>query len=143
MMQTSKKKLRKWTTSFFEDDTPKTWSKKLLTKSNSFPNKETLQPNSKMATKERPIMRVLHHPSTISMHKIILSNWSLLQARTEVAKIFSRQPLIAYRRNTNIQDMLVQSKLRQPATRTPGTTHCNQEKCKTCPFISLTSASKD
>ena len=31
--------------------------------------------------------------------------------------------------------MLVRSKLWQPATRKPGTTPCNQEKCKTCPFI--------
>ena len=49
--------------------------------------------------------------------------------------IFSRPPLIAYKRDTNIRDMLVRSKLRQPATRTPRTTPCNQEKCKTCPFI--------
>ena len=38
-MQTLKKKLRKWPTSFFKDDTQKTWSKKLSTKSYSFPDK--------------------------------------------------------------------------------------------------------
>ena len=31
--------------------------------------------------------------------------------------------------------MLVQLKLREPATRTPGTTPCEQERCKTSPFI--------
>ena len=87
----------------------------------------TLQPNSKMAAEERQIMSLLYHPSAIRVRKIILSNWSLLQARTEVAKIFSRPPLIAYKRDTNIRDMLVRSKLRQLATRTPGTTPCNQK----------------
>ena len=40
-MQTSKKKLRKWSTSFFKDDTPKTRSKKLSTKSDPFPDKKS------------------------------------------------------------------------------------------------------
>ena len=74
-----------------------------------------VQPNSKTATKERPIMSLLYHPSTIHVHKVTLSNWSLLQACTEVAKIFSWPPLITYKWDTNIQDMLAQSKLWQPA----------------------------
>ena len=64
----------------------------------------------------------------------IQSNWSLLRSHAEIA-IFSQPPLIAYKRDTNIHEMLVRSKLRQPATRTPGTTPCNQAKCGTCPFI--------
>ena len=134
-MEISKKKLRKWPTSFFKDDSQKIRSKKLSTKSDPFPDKKTLQPNSKTPAKERPIMSLLYHPLTIRVRKVILSNWSLLLARTEVAKIFSRPPLIAYKRDTNIRDMLVRSNLGQPATRTPGTTPCNQEKCKMCPFI--------
>ena len=52
----------------------------------------------------------------------------------EVAKIFSQPPLIAYKRDTN-RDMLVWYKLWPPITHTPGTTLCNQDKCKTFPFI--------
>ena len=59
----------------------------------------------------------------------------VLLSRSEVAKISSQPPLIAYKRGTNVRDMLVRSKLRQPATRTPGATLCNQAKCGTCPFI--------
>ena len=105
---------------FLKDDTPKTRSKSSRPSQTYSPTK-TLQPNSKTAAEERPIMSLLYHPSTIRVRKIILSNWSLLQARTEVAKIFSRPQLIAYKRDTNIRGMLVRSKLRQPATRTPGT----------------------
>ena len=63
------------------------------------------------------------------------SNGSLLQSRAELAAIFSQPPPIAYKRVTNIRDMLVRSKLCQPATRISGTTPCNQAKCGTCPFI--------
>ena len=52
----------------------------------------------------------------------------------EVAKIFSQPPLIAYKRDTN-RDMLLWYKLWPPITHTPGTTPCNQDKCKTFPFI--------
>ena len=44
-------------------------------------------------------------------------------------------PLIAVKPNTNIRNMLVPSKVRHPATRTPGTTPCNQAACGMCPFI--------
>jgi len=58
-----------------------------------------------------------------------------LQSRGKLAAIFSQQPLIAYKHDANIRDMLVRSKLHQPATRTPGTTPCDQTKCGTGPFI--------
>ena len=44
-------------------------------------------------------------------------------------------PLIAVKPNTKIRSMLVPSKVRHPATRTPGTTPCNQTACEACPFI--------
>ena len=53
-----------------------------------------------------------YHPSTICVRRIILKNWSLLQARTEVTKIFSQPPVIAYKWDTNIWDMLARSKRR-------------------------------
>ena len=52
----------------------------------------------------------------------------------EVAKIFSQPPLIAYKWDTNVLDMLIQSKLWPTITHTPGTTPCNKDKCKMCPF---------
>ncbi|WP_419620889.1 hypothetical protein, partial [Thiolapillus sp.] len=50
-MQTSKKKLRKWPTSFFKDDTQKTRSKKLSTKSDPFPDKKHCSPTAKRPPK--------------------------------------------------------------------------------------------
>ena len=106
-----------------------------LHKFRTIPRQQTLQPDDKTATKKRPSIRLLYHPvhqSGTQNHPIQLS---LLHSRAELAAIFSQPPLIAYKHDTNIRDMLVRSKLRQPATRTPGTAPCNQAKCGTCPFI--------
>ena len=43
----------------------------------------------------------------------------------EVVKIFSQPQLIAYKLDTNIRDMLVQSKLQPTATHILGITLCN------------------
>ena len=65
-------------------------AKKALDQVRPIPRQKSLQSNSnKTAAEERPIMSPIYHPSTIRVRKIILSNWSLLQARTEVAKIFN------------------------------------------------------
>ena len=50
-MQTSKKKLRKWSTSFFKDDAPKTRSKKLSTKSDPSSDKKHCSPTTKRPPK--------------------------------------------------------------------------------------------
>ena len=115
----------------YPEDIARTAHQKVRT----IPCQQTLQPIDKTATEKRPIISLLYHPSTNQVHKIIQPNWSLLQSRTELPMIFSQPPLIAYKCDTNIHDMQVRSKLRQPATRTPWITPCNQAKCGTCPFI--------
>ena len=58
----------------------------------------------------------------------------ILHAHTELARHFSQSPLIAYKRDTNIRDMLVRSKLRPTVTHTPGTTGQVRSECLTCTF---------
>ena len=64
----------------------------------TIPCQHTLQPNNKTAAKgsdHQTCVPPVHQPCT---QKFNQSNWSLLQSRTEVAKIFSQPPLIAYKR---------------------------------------------
>ena len=91
-MQISKKKLRKWSTSFFKDYTPKTRSKKLSTKSDPFPNKTTTTTKKPTAAQqENGRRREIDHESPLppldypraQNHPVELGS---LQARTEVAK---------------------------------------------------------
>ena len=82
-------------------------------------------------TNHQLVVPPVYQPGTQN-HPIQLESFAIMR---QLAAIFSQPPLIAYKCNTNIRDMLVWSKLCQPATRTPGTTPCNQAKCGTCPFI--------
>ena len=88
-----------------------------LQKVTAIPRPQTLQPNDKNSYREetsyQSVVPPVHQPGTQNH-----PNWSLLQSRGKLAAIFSQPPLIAYKRDTNTRDMLVRSKLRQPATRT-------------------------
>ena len=108
MMQISKKMVDLFFQRHYPENTVK--KKELSTKVDPFSD-------NKIAAEERPIMSFLYHPSTIRVRKIIQSNWGLLQARIEVAKIS------------------IAINLWQPAARTSGTTPCNQGKCEMCPVI--------
>lgn len=109
-----------------------------LSKVKQIPRTQTLQPTTTSAAEERPILSLLYHPAVHRVRKILLSNWNILHSRAEVAEIFDQPPLIAYKRDTNIRDTLVRSKLQESTQRTPGTSPCNKPKCQTCPFICRT-----
>ena len=82
-------------------------------KSKTISRHRTLQPNNNTTTEERLIISLLkYHPSIHHVRRILLSNWSLSSSEvcTEVVKIFDQPPMITYKRDTNIRDMLVQSK---------------------------------
>ena len=89
---------------------------------------------------DRPILVIRYHPATRPVRSILLHNWHLLQNTEEVATIFPKPPLFAYKRNPNLKDFLVHSQLRTSNPRTPGTLPCNRPKCKTCPFTSSATA---
>ena len=75
----------------------------------------------------------VHFTGGLSMTR---ANKSSCQSECGLSNSYKKHPpLIAYIRDPNLRGMLVRSKLRQPASRTPGTTPCNQAKCGTCPFI--------
>ena len=105
-----------------------------LQKVTTIPRPQTLQPNDKNSYREetsyQSVVPPVHQPGTQNH-----PNWSLLQSRGKLAAIFSQPSLTAYKRDTNIRDMLVRIKLHQPDTRTPVTTPCDQAKCGTSPFI--------
>ena len=69
----------------------------------------------------------------LPVKNIILKNFKLLPNDNETSRIFSLPPLISFKRNKNISDFLVRSKLKSDES--PGTFNCTRKRCKTCPFI--------
>jgi len=108
-----------------------------LHKATQVSREQALQPTTHQQNlQDRPVVSLLYHPTIHKVRKILLSNWSILHSRPEVADIFSKPPLIAYKRDTNLKDLLVKSRMKrnnQPLS--AGTHPCSSPKCKTCPFI--------
>ena len=77
------------------------------------------------------------HPHNHTFKRIILNNFNLLQNDPETGTIFSQPPLISFKRDKNVGNILVRSALK--TNEQPGTFECAPSRCKTCPFIQNTS----
>ena len=105
------------TTFFLQRQYPEKILLDSLNKVQNISREETLKTKDNHNTKDRPIVSLLYHPLVHRVRNIILNNWSLLQSREEVANIFTQPPLIAFKRDSNIRDMLVRSKLHRSSNR--------------------------
>ena len=66
--------------------------------------------------KEKPIstkipLPITYNPTIPNIHKAIANNWHILQINKDFANIFKEKPVIAYKRNRNLRDYLVQRKI--------------------------------
>ena len=52
-----------------------------------------------------------HHPSNYQVHKIIMDNWGLLKYSDLCKNALPEKPLFVSRRNTNLKDVLIRSRL--------------------------------
>ena len=73
------------------------------------------------------------HPQNHAVKSIILRNFKLLQNDPDTVRIFSQPPLISFKRDKNIGNVLVRSAFQ--TSDQPGTFKCARTRCKTCPFI--------
>ncbi|XP_059150561.1 uncharacterized protein LOC131937289 [Physella acuta] len=73
-----------------------------------------------------------YHPHSV-LAKNIIKNYSILKSDPHLGHLFQQNPLVVYRRERNLRDLLVRSRL-PPTTNTGfGTTPCPR-KCNTCLF---------
>ena len=77
------------------------------------------------------------HPHNHAVKSITLNNFKLLQNDPETGRIFSQPPLISFKRDKNVGNILVRSALK--TNEQPGTFKCARSRCKTCLFIVNTS----
>ena len=109
---------------------------KALARVKNIKRTDALTTKEDTTSKDRPIITLPYHPSVVRVRNILLSNWKILQSQSQVASIFHSAPLFAYKRDNNLRDLLVRSKLGKPRRDVPsGSTPCNLPKCRTCPFI--------
>ena len=70
---------------------------------------------------ERPFVPILYHPHNLPVCRILWSNWHILQNSTTVGTTFCNRPLVAFKKDLNLCNILVPSNLRSHVNTTPGT----------------------
>ena len=97
--------------------------------------KDLLKPKeAKQEDSERIVFPINFHPRNDKVTKIVKQQYSLtLQSDDEVGDVFKEMPMLAFRRDKNLKDILVHSKLRSNVG--GGTFRCNRPRCKTCPHV--------
>ena len=84
---------------------------------------------------ERPIVSVLYHPHNLPVCRILRSNGHILENRATVGTTFYDRPLVAFKKDLNLRNILVHSNLRSRVNTTPGTFPCTTDRCKACPHL--------
>lgn len=77
---------------------------------------------------------IVHNEINKKVTKIIQRNFSILSEDEEVHKIFESRPLIAYKRGTNLKDILVHS-VTKSSHPEAGTFSCGRTRCYTCRYV--------
>ena len=73
------------------------------------------------------------HPQNQAVKSIFLRNFKLLQNDPDTVRIFAQPPLISFKRDKSIGNILVRGAFQ--TSDQPGTFNCARARCKTCPFI--------
>jgi len=74
-------------------------------------------------------------PLNTEVTKILMKNFNILQECKDTKNVFRDPPIVAYRRDKNLSDILVHSA--EPQERKPpGTTTCDRHVCRTCQHVS-------
>ena len=129
-----KNKAQEMSTYFTNNGDPKKVINDALEKVANIPRQEAMKPRRKNEASERMPLTLTYHPLAVPVKKIIYKNFGILSSDDETRRIFPSPPLMAFRRDSNLRDTLVRSRLNN-ANQRPGTTACGRSNCRTCKHI--------
>ncbi|KAI8495641.1 hypothetical protein Bbelb_266130 [Branchiostoma belcheri] len=107
----------------------------------SAPGKTHYRKRHPQAPQDRTVLVTTYSPHLPPLHTIIKKYWNLVQLSSRTRDIFQDPPLVAYRRNKNIKDMLVRARIPKenrnfldkfvPSDSFP----CEKNRCTNCAFV--------
>ena len=101
--------------------------------------REALQPRNQENNDRVPLV-LTYHPSTEKVVSAIMKNTEILQQDSSTREIFKDPPLVAYKKDRSLRDLLVHSRMTPPALpmieQQSGTSKCNRSRCNTCSHVS-------
>ena len=91
---------------------------------------DALKVKNKSRNNERIPLTLTYHPLSLPVKKIIYDNFKILQDDQDTKNIFTAPPFMAFRRDTNLRELLVKSRLPKE-DHAPGTSACGRSNCRT------------
>ena len=77
-----------------------------------------------------------YHPLKERIKRILLRNFNILIGDPETRKVFQQPPLVTYRRDSNLRDILVRTSDSNQLSSHAGTSSCSHARCRTCQHVS-------
>ena len=94
------------------------------------------RPNSANRDQSRIPLVLTYHPRNGRIKRILLSNFANLSGDPATREIFPQPSMVAYRRDRNLQDILIQTSDKSQPGPMVGTSPCAHTRCRTCGQIS-------
>ena len=85
-------------------------------------------------TVDRVPLVMTYHPFNTHIKRYLLQNFRILSTDLQTRDIFPQPPIVAYKRDLSLRDILVHS-TDSSSTEQPGSHACQRPRCQTCRFI--------
>ena len=82
-----------------------------INKARQSDRKKQLEPKDK-STKTNKVLAITYNKNLPNLKKAIDNNWHILSINPEIAPTFQQKPILAFRRNPNLGQLLFKHKLR-------------------------------
>ena len=109
-------------------------------KARKIPRKVALLKIKKKIKEIMPLFAIQYDPRLPAIHQIVGKHWRSMTGQDQyLAKCFEQHPLTAFRRQPNVRNCLIKSKIppqqpHYPKRNVKGMTNCGKS-CPACPFI--------
>ena len=111
-----------------------------ISRAKAIPRKKAILQVKKKDASKRPIFALKYDPRLPAIPSLMAKHWRSMKTQSKyLGQVFPQPPLTAYRRQNNIQNMIIKSKVAEPQKLHPkrnikGMFKCGKA-CTACPFI--------
>ena len=120
---------------FMDSGYPKSVIEDALERISRISRQQALQAKPNKTSEDRIPLTLTYHPLSLPIKRIIYRNFDILQTNKDTKTFFTKPPLMAFRRDSNLRDILVHSKLKKREDN-PGTYTCKHPRCRNCNRVS-------
>ena len=108
-----------------------------IMRAKAIPRSEAIKRVERKTNTNRVVFAVKYDPRLPSVTNIVRKHWRTMTQDPYMKEVFENPPLVAYKRNQNLRDLLIKAKVpkkqRRPQRNLPGMYKCNN--CPICPYI--------